>query len=148
MLGEGDAAVADFTLNEGEEASFVLGEPDPRGRGLGLPPGLQHEMLTATVGYWRHWLSKCTYRVVARNGPPLGPGPQATDLRPHRCHRRRPDLCPGRGAGRLGGAGRRAPNRLDMQASDFLGRPWREGTREGSFCACGERRSVPGRGPE
>ncbi len=59
---EGDAAVAYFSLNEGEEASFVLGEPDPSGGDLGLPRGLQHELLAATVDYWHRWLSKCTYR--------------------------------------------------------------------------------------
>ena len=59
---EGGAAVADFSLEEGEEASFVLGEPDTNSGGLRLPPGLQHELLTTTVNYWQHWLSKCSYR--------------------------------------------------------------------------------------
>jgi GH15 family glucan-1,4-alpha-glucosidase len=54
--------VADFSLEEGEEASFVLGEPDTNSRGLHLPPGPQHELLTTTINYWQHCLSKCSYR--------------------------------------------------------------------------------------
>jgi GH15 family glucan-1,4-alpha-glucosidase len=54
--------VADFSLAEGEEASFVLGEPDTNSGGLRLPPGLQHELLTTTINYWQRWLSKCSYR--------------------------------------------------------------------------------------
>jgi GH15 family glucan-1,4-alpha-glucosidase len=55
--------VADFSLDEGQEASFVLCETDPDDTDdLRLPARLQDEMLTATVDYWHHWLSKCTYR--------------------------------------------------------------------------------------
>jgi GH15 family glucan-1,4-alpha-glucosidase len=56
------AAVADFDLNEGEDASFVFGEPDPERPDLRCPPDLQHKLLRATVDYWHQWLSKCTYR--------------------------------------------------------------------------------------
>ena len=59
---EGGTAVAEFTLAEGEEASFVLGEADPHGGDLRCPPERQHDMLRGTVYYWHHWLSKCTYR--------------------------------------------------------------------------------------
>ena len=59
---EGDAAVAEFSLNEGEEVSFVLGQPSPSGGDLTLPSGLQDQLLVATVDYWHRWLSKCTYR--------------------------------------------------------------------------------------
>ena len=56
------AAVADFSLDEGEQASFVFGESDPHSSDLRCPPGLQQDLLTATVDYWHQWLSKCTYR--------------------------------------------------------------------------------------
>jgi GH15 family glucan-1,4-alpha-glucosidase len=59
---EGDAVVADFTLNEGEEASFALGEPGSNDGDLALPLGPRHELLRATIDYWHRWLSKCTYR--------------------------------------------------------------------------------------
>jgi GH15 family glucan-1,4-alpha-glucosidase len=59
----GGEVVADFSLDEGEVACFVLCETDRHGTDdLRLPPRLQNEMLTATVEYWHHWLSKCTYR--------------------------------------------------------------------------------------
>ena len=59
---EGGDAVAEFTLAEGDEASFVLGEADPDGGDLRCPPERQHDMLRGTVYYWHRWLSKCTYR--------------------------------------------------------------------------------------
>ncbi len=59
---EGDAAVAEFSLDEGDEASFVLGEPDPSRGDLRCPPEMQDAMLMATIDYWHHWLSQCTYR--------------------------------------------------------------------------------------
>jgi GH15 family glucan-1,4-alpha-glucosidase len=62
VIVDDGAAVADFTLTEGEEASFVFGESDPRNSDLRCPPELQRDLLTATVEYWHHWLSKCTYR--------------------------------------------------------------------------------------
>jgi GH15 family glucan-1,4-alpha-glucosidase len=63
VKGHGSGVVANFSLDEGEEASFVLSEADPHRTGdLRLPPRLQNEMLTATVDYWHHWLSRCTYR--------------------------------------------------------------------------------------
>jgi len=60
---EGGAACVDFTLNEGETASFVLqqvegGEP-PREL---LPERELEEEFLKTVEYWRHWISQCTYR--------------------------------------------------------------------------------------
>jgi GH15 family glucan-1,4-alpha-glucosidase len=63
ILRQGDGVVARFSLDEGEEASFVLGEAEPSGADdLRLSPRLQNELLTCTVDYWHHWLSKCTYR--------------------------------------------------------------------------------------
>jgi GH15 family glucan-1,4-alpha-glucosidase len=59
---EKGAAVADFSLSEGEEASFVFGEADPSSDDLLCPSDLQHELLMATIDYWHQWLSRCTYR--------------------------------------------------------------------------------------
>ncbi len=59
----GKEVVARFSLDEGEEASFVLRQTDPDGtEDLRIPSGWQDEVLAATVDYWHHWLSKCTYR--------------------------------------------------------------------------------------
>ena len=54
--------MAEFSLDEGDEASFVLGEPDPSRGDLRCPPEMQDAMLMATIDYWHHWLSQCTYR--------------------------------------------------------------------------------------
>ncbi len=59
---DGDGVVADFTLGEGEKATFVLrglGPNDP----LRCCPGHDEaeELFRNTVGYWRRWLSKSTY---------------------------------------------------------------------------------------
>jgi GH15 family glucan-1,4-alpha-glucosidase len=59
---ESNVAVAEFTLDESEEAVFVFGEPGRESADLRCPPDLQHELLTATIDYWHRWLSKCTYR--------------------------------------------------------------------------------------
>ncbi|NDJ63228.1 MAG: glycoside hydrolase family 15 protein [Chloroflexi bacterium] len=57
-----NAAVAEFTLNEGETAVFVLHEV-PSGAGCGpvIGPHEAQHLFEATVGYWRRWLSQCTY---------------------------------------------------------------------------------------
>lgn len=54
---------ADFMLNEGENATFVPQQLRPEDQ-LGCCPGVDEseELFCATVGYWRKWLSKCTYR--------------------------------------------------------------------------------------
>ena len=59
---EQDGVVADFTLNEGERATFVL-----RGQGCENQPGHcpgtgeAEDLFRATVAYCRSWLSRCTY---------------------------------------------------------------------------------------
>ncbi|MDP9363770.1 MAG: glycoside hydrolase family 15 protein [Chloroflexota bacterium] len=55
-------ATARFTLHEGESAAFVLHEALP-GRGCGVPMSALEadDEFQATVGYWRHWLGRCTY---------------------------------------------------------------------------------------
>jgi GH15 family glucan-1,4-alpha-glucosidase len=54
--------VADFTLGEGEKATFVLRRLDPDDR-PGCCPGVgeAEELFRDTVAYWRRWLSKSTY---------------------------------------------------------------------------------------
>src|SRR4029077_940834 len=62
MRADGDAAVADFTLREGEKATFVLRLVDLEDRSeLRLGDGEAEEMFRDTVAYWRRWLAKCTY---------------------------------------------------------------------------------------
>ena len=56
------AAAADFSVDEGEEASFVFGEPDPDRGDLRCSPEVQHDLLTTTIEYWHQWLSRCSYR--------------------------------------------------------------------------------------
>jgi GH15 family glucan-1,4-alpha-glucosidase len=60
--GEGDGVVADFTLGEGQKATFLLrrlGSDDQFGR---CPdPEEAEDLFRNTVSYWRRWLSKCTY---------------------------------------------------------------------------------------
>jgi GH15 family glucan-1,4-alpha-glucosidase len=59
---DGAGVVADFTLGEGEKATFVLrrlGPEDSPGHCPGT--GEADELFRATVAYWRRWLSRCTY---------------------------------------------------------------------------------------
>jgi GH15 family glucan-1,4-alpha-glucosidase len=62
LTREGDGVVADFTLREGENATFALRLLDPEDR-TGRCPGVDEaeELFRDTVAYWRRWLSKCTY---------------------------------------------------------------------------------------
>jgi GH15 family glucan-1,4-alpha-glucosidase len=58
----GAGVVADFTLGEGETATFALRRlaPDDKpGRCPGA--GEAEELFRDTVAYWRRWLSRCTY---------------------------------------------------------------------------------------
>jgi len=57
-----DGVVANFTLNEGEKAAFVLRHLHPEGR-QGPCPSVDEaeELFRDTVAYWRRWLAKCTY---------------------------------------------------------------------------------------
>lgn len=58
----GGAAGAEFTLEEGGRATFVLSEVE-EGEGPLPPFGWQEyeESLHATLGYWRRWISGSTY---------------------------------------------------------------------------------------
>ena len=59
---ENDGVVADFTLDEGEKAVFVLRRLRPEDR-QGPCPGadLAEDLFRNTVAYWRRWLARCTY---------------------------------------------------------------------------------------
>jgi GH15 family glucan-1,4-alpha-glucosidase len=58
-----DAATGEFTLREGETASFLLERVAPH-TGISTPLSEREaaELLDRTVLYWRQWISKCTYR--------------------------------------------------------------------------------------
>jgi GH15 family glucan-1,4-alpha-glucosidase len=56
------SAVAEFSLDEGETAVFVLWEIEADGGcGLSISEKEEEELFKQTVEYWRRWLSKCTY---------------------------------------------------------------------------------------
>ena len=59
---DGSGVMAEFTLQEGQMAVFVLREietGDDGGHPLSEPEALQ--LFISTVDYWRRWLSRCTY---------------------------------------------------------------------------------------
>jgi GH15 family glucan-1,4-alpha-glucosidase len=59
---EGNGALREFTLQEGQTAIFILQEIEP---GAGCAACLSEqeavEVFIKTVEYWRRWISKCTY---------------------------------------------------------------------------------------
>jgi GH15 family glucan-1,4-alpha-glucosidase len=59
---DGDGVLADFILNEGQTAAFVLRSIDP-GESAGPSPGTDEaeQRFRETVTYWQRWLSHCTY---------------------------------------------------------------------------------------
>ena len=60
---DGNAITAEFTLKEGETATFIFRQVKPgEGCGLKMPEESAHEHFKKTVEFWRHWISKCTYR--------------------------------------------------------------------------------------
>ena len=60
---EDNGVVAEFTLHEGETATFVLGRTDPDGGcEVLLSEDEAQELITKTQDYWHRWLSQCTYR--------------------------------------------------------------------------------------
>ncbi|MDA2910778.1 glycoside hydrolase family 15 protein [Nitrospiraceae bacterium AH_259_D15_M11_P09] len=62
MKQEGSGAAAEFVLQEGQEAQFVLGVMDPGvERCVTLSQQEAEKLFRQTVEYWRRWLSKCTY---------------------------------------------------------------------------------------
>jgi GH15 family glucan-1,4-alpha-glucosidase len=66
---DGDGAVADFILGEGESATFVLRLLDPGDDASHCPgTGEAEERFRETVTYWQRWLSHCTYQGRWREG--------------------------------------------------------------------------------
>jgi GH15 family glucan-1,4-alpha-glucosidase len=62
LKSESNGAVADFSLREEQMAVFVLREIESGADcGLSLSEQREKELFMQTVGYWRQWLSKCTY---------------------------------------------------------------------------------------
>lgn len=60
---EGNAVSAEFTLKEGETATFILHQVKAgEGCGLEMEEESAHEHFKKTVDFWRHWISKCTYK--------------------------------------------------------------------------------------
>jgi GH15 family glucan-1,4-alpha-glucosidase len=60
---DGDGAVGEFTLGEGESAAFVLRTIDPSAPPGPCPgTGEAEDRFRETVAFWQRWLSKCTYR--------------------------------------------------------------------------------------
>jgi len=59
---DGSGVIAEFTLQEGQTAIFVLQEIEPGG---GCGPSFSEaqavELFKETVDYWRRWITKCTY---------------------------------------------------------------------------------------
>lgn len=58
---EGRGTFSEFTLGEGETASFVLGKVDGSGCEALLSHDEAESLITKTEEYWRRWLSQCTY---------------------------------------------------------------------------------------
>ena len=50
---------SDFTLNENEAATFVLGETEDRHCDVLLGDEDAEVLVGQTEAYWRHWLSQC-----------------------------------------------------------------------------------------
>ncbi len=86
MTLDGNAAVAEFTLTQGQSAEFLLGGiEDPR-----LQDDVSAICLERTLAFWRGWIAQSTYRgTLAGNGQPFGPGAEAADLAQTRRHPRR-----------------------------------------------------------
>ena len=59
---QNDGVTADFRLNVGETATFVLREVEAEAACGGVFPAAEtEELFEKTVDYWRGWLSQCTY---------------------------------------------------------------------------------------
>src|SRR5262245_48354272 len=62
LRADGAGVVADFTLGEGENATFVMRRLAPENLPGRCPGAVEAEdLFRDTVAYWRRWLSKCTY---------------------------------------------------------------------------------------
>ena len=62
LQSDGNGVVADFTLSEGESATFVLRLLRPEELPQPCPGcGEAEALFRDTVNFWRRWLAKCTY---------------------------------------------------------------------------------------
>ncbi len=62
LRADGQGVAAEFTLEQGETAVFVVREIEPRGAcGLALSSEEEFALFHHTVGWWRHWLDGCSY---------------------------------------------------------------------------------------
>ncbi len=62
LRAEGDGVSAEFTLGEGEKATFILCRMEASDTHHHCPhTGEAEELFRDTVAYWQRWLSKCTY---------------------------------------------------------------------------------------
>jgi GH15 family glucan-1,4-alpha-glucosidase len=62
LHAEGGGVRAEFTLDEGQTAVFVLRQVEPDAdSGECLSEEEAERLFRATVGYWRGWLAQCTY---------------------------------------------------------------------------------------
>jgi len=60
---DGTGVTAEFTLQEGQTASFILQDVERRAEcGLGISEVEAFDLFQETVEYWRRWISKCTYK--------------------------------------------------------------------------------------
>jgi GH15 family glucan-1,4-alpha-glucosidase len=63
LIPHPDGAVsAEFVLHEGETATFLFHQIKPGEGPIHYTEDSAHEHFKKTVDYWRHWISKCTYR--------------------------------------------------------------------------------------
>jgi GH15 family glucan-1,4-alpha-glucosidase len=53
--------VAEFTLNPGERATFVLRPLDPEHKGAEVLEDIEERLFNQTVAFWHKWLGQCTY---------------------------------------------------------------------------------------
>ena len=91
-IDENGGARTEFSLKEGESRVFIFKEL--RGNVCEAPPSEKEaqEVFEATVGFWRKWLSSCTYRGRWREQVlSIRACVEASDLRAYRCDHCRPD---------------------------------------------------------
>jgi GH15 family glucan-1,4-alpha-glucosidase len=62
LRADGNAAVADFTLEQGQQAAFVLRPLDEEGAPVAVSPEETERAFRRTVDYWQRWLVGCNYR--------------------------------------------------------------------------------------
>ncbi|MEM9923286.1 MAG: glycoside hydrolase family 15 protein [Cyanobacteria bacterium P01_D01_bin.50] len=63
LVEDGEGVTAEFTLNAGETAVFVLRGITPSAdSSLEISPGETRKLLENTIDYWRNWISQCTYK--------------------------------------------------------------------------------------